>query len=121
MPQVTVDIGGRPYRLACNPGEEAHLEGLAKTVEGKIGEMRGAFREIDDQRIVVMAALSLADELFEARRKAEAGAATADNLSRETASRVEAQARIEALEAAIAESAARVEALTDNLNSPMED
>ena len=121
MPQVTVDIGGRPYRLACNPGEEAHLEALAKTVDGKIGEMRGAFRDIDDQRIVVMAALALADELFEARRKAQAGAAAADELARESAARAEAQARVEALEAAIEESAARVEALAESLNAPPED
>jgi cell division protein ZapA len=121
MPQVSVNIGGRPYRLACNAGEEPHLEGLAKTVDDKISEMRGSFREIDDQRIVVMAALALADELFEARRKAEAGAAAADELSRETAARVGAEARIKALEAAIVDSATRVEALTESLNAPIED
>ncbi len=121
MSQVSVDIGGRPYRLACNPGEEGHLEGLAKSVDEKIGEMRGAFRGIDDQRIVVMAALSLADELFEARRKAEAGAAAADSLLCETAAREAAETRIVALEAAIADSAARVEALTESLNAPIED
>ena len=121
MPQVTVDIGGRPYRLACNAGEEPHLEGLARTVDDKIAEMRGAFREIDDQRIVVMAALSLADELFEARRKAAAGAAVAEDLLRETEARAAAQARIDALEAAIAEGASRVEALTESLTTPMED
>ena len=77
-------IGGRPYRLACNPGEEPHLRRLAKYVDGKIGEMRGAFRDIDDQRIVVMAALSLVDDLFEAKRKAEArGSETEGAQSRE--------------------------------------
>ena len=40
MPQAMVNIGGRSYRLACNPGEEPHLEGLAKFVDGKIDEMR---------------------------------------------------------------------------------
>src|SRR5437588_11778052 len=121
MPQVSVNIGGRPYRLACNAGEEPHLEGLAKTVDDKIGEMRGSFREIDDQRIVVMAALSLADELFEARRKAETGAAAADDLSRETAARIAAEARVEALEAAITDSALRIEALSESLSAPMEE
>ncbi len=75
MPQVLVNIGGRSYRLACNPGEEEHLARLAKLVDGKIAEMQGAFRDIADQRIVVMAALSIADELFDAKRKAEARAA----------------------------------------------
>ena len=121
MPQVSVTIGGRPYRLACNAGEEPHMAALAKTVDDRIGEIRGAFREIDDQRIVVMAALALVDDLFETRRKAEAGAAAAEALTRETAGREAAESRIAALEAAIAETANRVEALTDSLNAPLED
>ena len=68
MAHVTVTIGGRSYRLACNEGEEPHLEGLARQIDGKIAEIRGQVGEIGDQRLVVMAALTIADELFEARR-----------------------------------------------------
>ena len=68
MAQVTVTIGGRVYRLACNEGEQPHLEGLARTFDDKINEIRNAFGEIGDQRLVVMAALTFADELSEARR-----------------------------------------------------
>ena len=96
MPQALVNIGGRSYRLACNPGEEPHLEALAKFVDGKIDEMRSArFGEIGDQRIVVMAALSIADELFEARRKAEArdGGDRGRRWTRRSASRAAAEAR----------------------------
>ncbi|HLH49030.1 MAG TPA: cell division protein ZapA [Roseiarcus sp.] len=69
MAHVTVMIGGRSYRLACNEGEEPHLEGLARQIDSKIAEIRGQVGEIGDQRLVVMAALTIADELFEARRK----------------------------------------------------
>jgi len=72
MPHVTVNIGGRPYRLACGEGEEAHLEHLAHLVEAKIEGFRGSFGEIGDQRIAVMAAISLADELVEAQRRVTA-------------------------------------------------
>ena len=71
MPHVTVNIGGRPYRLACEEGEERHLEHLAGIVESKIEAYRGSFGEIGDQRIAVMAAISLADELMEAQRRIE--------------------------------------------------
>ena len=71
MPHVTVNIGGRPYRLACEEGEERHLEHLAGIVESKIEAYRGSFGEIGDQRIAVMAAISLADELVEAQRRIE--------------------------------------------------
>jgi cell division protein ZapA len=122
MPQVTVHIGGRNYRMGCGPGEEAHLEGLAKVVDAKIEDMRAAFRDLDDQRIVVMAAVALADDLAEARRKAQAGeAAATDALARETAAREAAERQSAELEAAIEETAARVEALTESLNAPAED
>src|SRR5947209_7608046 len=88
MPQVQVTIGGRPYRLACAAGEEAHLSSLAALVDSKVTEMRDAFRELDDQRIVVMAALSLADDLSVARGKAETGEAQAgEALAREAQAR----------------------------------
>ncbi|MGH6798660.1 MAG: cell division protein ZapA, partial [Roseiarcus sp.] len=58
MTQVSVTIDGRKYRLACNEGEEARLESLAGMIDDKIGEMRAAFGEIGDQRLVIMAALT---------------------------------------------------------------
>ena len=122
MPQAYVNIGGRSYRLACNAGEEPHLEALAKFVDGKIDEMHKSFGEIGDQRIVVMAALSIADELFEARRKAETQTSeAAAGLEAEKMSRSAAEARASALERSIDEMISRVEALTENLNAPNED
>ena len=111
MPQVQVMIGGRSYRLACNPGEEAHLQALAAEVEGKISQMRGTAGEIGDQRIVVMTALSFADELYEAKREAAASAQAAEA----------ARTRVEALEATIAETTQRLATLAQTLNAPAPD
>jgi len=72
MAQVSVTIDGRKYRLACNEGEEARLESLAGMIDEKIGEMRATFGEIGDQRLVIMAALTIADNLAEARDEAAA-------------------------------------------------
>lgn len=69
MPQVNVSIAGRVYRMACDEGEEPHLHALAQRLDGKIGELRGQFGEIGDQRITVMAALTMADDLAEAERR----------------------------------------------------
>ena len=71
MPQVNVMISGKAYRMACGEGEEAHLEGLARFYDEKIGEMRQAFGEIGDMRLHVMAALMVADDLHEAKKRAE--------------------------------------------------
>ena len=72
MSQVSVTIAGRTYRIACTEGEEPHLEGLAALYDGKIEDMRAAFGEIGDMRLHVMAAITIADELAEARRQVEA-------------------------------------------------
>jgi cell division protein ZapA len=67
LPQINVTIDGRSYRMACGAGEEAHLTGLAATLDTRIGEMRKNFGEIGDMRLQVMAALTIADEVSELR------------------------------------------------------
>ncbi|MGP9821507.1 cell division protein ZapA [Salinarimonas sp. NSM] len=69
MPQITVLIAGKTYRMACGEGEEARLEGLAAMLDAKIGEMREAFGEIGDMRLQVMAALTFADTLVDAQAR----------------------------------------------------
>jgi cell division protein ZapA len=69
MPQINVTIAGKAYRMACGDGEEPHLEELARLYDGKIQEMREAFGEIGDMRLHVMAALMVADEMTELRRR----------------------------------------------------
>jgi cell division protein ZapA len=69
MAQVVVTIAGRTYRMACDDGEEARLEHLARDFDTRIAGLRASFGEIGDQRIIVMAALTLADELAEAQRQ----------------------------------------------------
>lgn len=69
MAQAAITIAGRVYRVSCGEGEEDHLVALAKLVDGKIEGMRQQFGEMGDQRLTVMAAVTLADELFEARRR----------------------------------------------------
>jgi cell division protein ZapA len=71
MPQVSVTIAGRLYRMACGEGEEEHIEQLAASLDRRIEEMRTAFGEIGDMRLHVMAALTIADELSEAKRGLE--------------------------------------------------
>ena len=66
---ITLSIAGRVYRMACGAGEEEHLRRLGQRLDAKITELRGSFGEIGDQRITVMAALTLADDLAEAEAR----------------------------------------------------
>lgn len=83
MGQVVVTIAGRTYRMNCEDGQEAHLQHLAGEVDTRMAELKESFGEIGDQRLAVMAALTVADELDAARRRiaaleAETGARTAE-------------------------------------------
>ena len=69
MAQVSVGINGRQYRMACEDGQEQHLAGLAKNLDDRIVELRGKFGQIGDARLIVMAALQVADDLVEMNRK----------------------------------------------------
>src|SRR2546429_8036867 len=69
MPQISVTINGRQFRMACENGEEARLTHLAEDLDARIVQLRGRFGEIGDTRLTVMAALALADELSEVKEK----------------------------------------------------
>ncbi|WP_294643182.1 cell division protein ZapA [uncultured Aureimonas sp.] len=67
MPQIAVTIDGKTYRMACAEGEEEHLLGLGAGLDARVSQLRGSFGEIGDLRLMVMAALMVADELDEAK------------------------------------------------------
>jgi cell division protein ZapA len=69
MAQVSTTINGRQFRLACEDGQEEHLEKLAQNLDQRIVELRKKFGEIGDTRLTVMAALTIADELSESARR----------------------------------------------------
>lgn len=72
MSHINVSINGRQYRMACEDGQEPRLLKLAEDLEGRIGELRGKFGEIGDQRLEVMAALTTSDELLDANNRIRA-------------------------------------------------
>jgi cell division protein ZapA len=69
MGQVSVTLNGRTYRLECGEGEEAHLIELAEYLNTHVETMKYKFGQVGDDRLILMAALMVADELTEARRQ----------------------------------------------------
>lgn len=70
MSNVTVEISGRRYTIACAEGEESHIEMLARTIDGKLATLSGASNQ-SEARTLLFAALLLADELHDAQTKVE--------------------------------------------------
>ncbi|MFC4173971.1 cell division protein ZapA [Microvirga sp. GCM10011540] len=122
MSQVTVTIAGKTYRMACADGEEQHLEGLAASFDARIEEMRAAAGEIGDMRLHVMAAITLADELSEAKKRIASLEREMDEMKRFYSA---GDHRIQVAEARFAESIQRVteriERLARSLNAPVQE
>jgi cell division protein ZapA len=117
MAQVSVTIGGRVYRMACDDGQEDHLMRLARDLDQKLAQLREAFGEIGDTRLAVMAAIMVADEFSESRRRIRALEQEVEGLQE---TRLAAADRIEASERAGAQTlekaAERIERLAHALN-----
>jgi cell division protein ZapA len=116
MAQVNVSISGKLYRMACDDGQEDHLNQLAARLDETIEQLRQQFGEIGDQRLTVMAAITMADQNSEAERRLSALEGKVAHMEEARAAVVEQQ---QAQETAFAHSieafAERVEALAGRL------
>ena len=120
MAQVSVTISGRVYRMACDDGQEDHLSRLARDIDARIGQLRSAFGEIGDTRLAVMAAIMVADELTELRKRLRNVEQEIEGLRdarRSEVSRIEASER--AFADAIDGAAERLERLARSLDPGM--
>ena len=122
MSQVTVTINGRQYRMACEDGQEDHLTRLAKDLDQRIEQLKGSFGAIGDMRLIVMAALTLGDELSEAARRVRRleEELTALQDARVTSSERQ-QATQVAIAAALNSASERIEHVTRSLNDSLGD
>src|ERR1019366_8728859 len=120
MATVNATIAGRQFRLACEDGQEDHLQALARDLDQRIIDLRAKFGEIGDTRLTVMTALMVADELAEAMRRIrlleEEVAALQD--ARVVASD-RARAASDAVVGAFNSAAERLEGITRKLNQSL--
>ena len=117
MAQVSVTINGRAYRMACEDGQENHLVNLAKNLDDRIVDLRGKFGEIGDARLVVMAAITVADDLAEMGKRVRQ---LEDELAALQDARVVSADRSQAMNAAIVaafnSASERIESISRRLN-----
>jgi len=117
MPEVNVEINGRKYRMACEEGQEAHLSSLAERFNQSIENLKGAFGEIGDNRLTVMAGIAVLDELEEAEKKIAALTADVASLTRAGEEMSREADELEAHYAKkLAETARRVEAVAQAID-----
>ena len=64
---IDVTIMGREYRVACKPDEERDLRAAVAYVDQQMRDIRDAMRQNNAERVAVMAALNIANELLRTR------------------------------------------------------
>jgi cell division protein ZapA len=63
MGQVVVTVNGRAFPLNCADGEEPRIRRLAQYVDAKVVEFVKTHGQIGEARLILLAALVVADEL----------------------------------------------------------
>lgn len=69
MAQVEIRVNGRDYRVTCDDGQEDRLMQLAAFYNDAVSELAADLGQIGDARLMLLAALSVCDELFELRER----------------------------------------------------
>ena len=67
--QVSVRILDKEYQVACPPGERTDLLDSAEILNSKMREIRDSGRIVGLDRIAVMAALNMANDLIHAKAR----------------------------------------------------
>ena len=73
MATVNVDVNGRTYGVGCDDGEEDHVRALAAEFDQQVQEIKGHVGDVGELRLFLLAALTTADELAEARQRLDRG------------------------------------------------
>jgi cell division protein ZapA len=69
MAQVDITVNGRLYKVTCENGQEARLQQLASHFDRHVTQLSRDVGQVGEARLMLLAALQLTDELFEARRR----------------------------------------------------
>lgn len=72
MAQVTITVNNRDYQIACDNGEEEHLAYLVQYINHHVDTLRERVGQVGEARLLLMAALELADELSTAYSELDA-------------------------------------------------
>ena len=62
MPEVTIEIGGRQFVVACQDGEEHYLRSAEKLLDAEASVLQEQIGRMPEPRMLLMSALMLADK-----------------------------------------------------------
>ena len=112
MSEVMVTVNGHPYKITCDDGQEPRIRRLAQYVDARVGEFAKSLGQVGEGRLLLLAALVIADELSDANE------ALQQEQSRVRAAETEAADAADAAASSVHGIAQRIEAIAVRLESP---
>jgi len=85
MGQVSVPVNGRSYTITCDDGQETRIRRLAQYLDAKVSEFVGKVGQVGEARLLLLAALVIADELSDANDALDRGRRRAASLDSDAA------------------------------------
>ncbi|MEC7378834.1 MAG: cell division protein ZapA [Pseudomonadota bacterium] len=96
---LTVSIAGKDYQVACPAGEEDSLREAAQYLHNLMESIRSSGRVVGLDRVAVMAALNISNELLQSKKQHDAEqakvATTVQKLSDRVADAVSANKQLQ--------------------------
>ena len=81
MAKVQIEINGRRYAIGCDEGQEDHVMRLARYFDEHVKRLASSVGQIGDQRLFLMGALIVADEMNELKVRLDKAEAEIARLS----------------------------------------
>ncbi|WP_299651678.1 cell division protein ZapA [uncultured Jannaschia sp.] len=69
MPDMTIEIGGRHFTVACQEGEETYLGAAAELLDREAKVLVASGTRLTQERMLLMAGLMLADKAISAEEE----------------------------------------------------
>jgi len=80
MPDISIEIGGRSFAIACEPGEEPQARAAAELLNVQATTLQAALGRLPESRMLLMAGLMLADLQNELEWKAKDAAERVESM-----------------------------------------
>ena len=77
MAKVSLNINGKQYALGCDDGEEERLSHLGELLNEKVKMLANQFGQIGDLRLMVMAGITMLDEMEDLKADRDASVSEA--------------------------------------------
>lgn len=78
MSQVTITINSREYAVACEDGQEVSIIKLSRLLDEKAKLLTNGNQQVNENMLLAMVGLLLADELTELKKSINSGSTTSN-------------------------------------------